>query len=1236
MRVITTLVLCLLPTLVAAQPIQVLDTFTPSPGSPSGALIQVPDGSFYGPLAGGVYRIAPGGQVTVAPGAGNAVGALVRGPDGALYGTSNYDGANRRGTVFRVDPVTLAASVLHSFGGANEGSNPLGGLVVAGGLLYGVTPGIGGFEGQGTLFRLDPATGAFAILHNFVDRPAPAAWFPNGPLALGPDGRLYGTTRFANPQESGAIYRYDPASGVFAIVHQFVASEGVGPTGPLRLDVDGLFYGSALGGGGAEGAGTIFRFNPATDALTVLYTLNPANGTDGRGPGPLVVGVDGHLYGTTQIGNAIAPNQLAPPTLFRLRRLGGGSVAYDTLRSFDAPATTGSAPGVLLTAGADNLIYGYAPTGGPAASGTIFRFDPLAASPPPITVLSDFRPTTYFAPSRPATATDGFLYGTTEGGPTMRGGVYRLNTLTGEATVIGDLPGGFAATRNVVNTPLMDGLDGFLYGSTTSISATAVENRIVRVSQATGAITAAVTVTRAATTFVLFSRLVRNDNGQLFGLRYEGGGTFVFRFDQQSNAVIDVAQTTLTRVSDLLSGADGRLYVSTVRQSTGFVGTLPVPKYDADVQRVNPTTGTLESVVPLARNADFFDAGAPVQQPGGAPVLYVPITSTTGSAVQRIDLAAATAQTVCAGVGSLAAITAVPTGVIAGTAQFFGLSSRLFGCAPDTGATVFQIVPDAVGFVAGDLLAVGVRLYGATSGGASGGGALFRQASQGTLPGLDSESDGLPNEWETAYGLDPFDATGDNGASGDPDGDGRSNAQELAEGTHPRGFFTRYFAEGASNAFFRTHLDLVNPSGATTALVRASFLTDAGATVRHDIPLAAGGRTSFDPATLPGLSGTSYSSVIESDLPIGVDRRMEWDATGYGSTLETGIVAPSTTWYFAEGSTSGDFALFYLLQNPQATAVTATVRFLRPSGAPIERTFTLPAASRTTIPVDDLGAALASTDLSATVAASGPIVAERAMYLSRNGVAFSAGHESAGVTAPATTWFLAEGATGPFFDLFVLIANPGTVDATVEVEYLLPGGGTLTRTRTIPAGARVTIWVDDEELPVGSGQKPLANAAVSTTVRSTNAVPIVVERSMWWPGPAVTADYWYEAHNSPGATDTATRWVIGGGQTGGPATAETYVLIANPTPTAGRARISVYLDEGSLLPLVHDVDLPAKSRTNVPIAATFFLTGERQVGIVVESLGLTPVPIVVEHATYSSPGGVTWAAGGNALAAPLP
>jgi hypothetical protein len=40
--------------------------------------------------------------------------------------------------------------------------------------------------------------------------------------------------------------------------------------------------------------------------------------------------------------------------------------------------------------------------------------------------------------------------------------------------------------------------------------------------------------------------------------------------------------------------------------------------------------------------------------------------------------------------------------------------------------------------------------------------------------------------------------------------------------------------------------------------------------------------------------------------------------------------------------------------------------------------------------------------------------------------------------------------------------------------------------------------------------------------------------------------------------------------------------------------------------------------------------------VLVESGGDDPVPIVVERATYGSPGGVFWSRGSNALAMPLP
>lgn len=50
----------------------------------------------------------------------------------------------------------------------------------------------------------------------------------------------------------------------------------------------------------------------------------------------------------------------------------------------------------------------------------------------------------------------------------------------------------------------------------------------------------------------------------------------------------------------------------------------------------------------------------------------------------------------------------------------------------------------------------------------------------------DSDGDGLPDDWEIANGLDPFDPEGVNGALGDPDGDGLSNWWEYLLGYDPQ------------------------------------------------------------------------------------------------------------------------------------------------------------------------------------------------------------------------------------------------------------------------------------------------------------------------------------------------------------------------------------------------------------------------------------------------------------------
>ena len=486
----------------------------------------------------------------------------------------------------------------------------------------------------------------------------------------------------------------------------------------------------------------------------------------------------------------------------------------------------------------------------------------------------------------------------------------------------------------------------------------------------------------------------------------------------------------------------------------------------------------------------------------------------------------------------------------------------------------------------------------------------------------DQDGDGLPDAWETQFGLNPASAAGRQGAAGDADGDGRTNAEELAAGTHPAGAFVRYFAEGATSAFFATQIALANPSATTAATALLRFLKADGGVVTHSVEVPAGARRTVDVAGVPGMSAAEFATVIESNTLLVADRTLEWGG-GYGGHAEASISGARTTWFLAEGATHSGFDLFYLVQNPNASAVDVQVTYLLPAPtAPIVKNYTVPANSRFNIWVDTDDPRLASTDVSAVISSSAPVIVERAMYLNSGGVLFAAGHDSAGVAAPGTSWFLAEGATGQYFDLFVLIANPSFTDAIVEARFLLPSGATVTKTYTVAAQSRFNIWVDLED-------DALADTAVSTTLTSTNGVPIIVERTMWWPGDTG----WQEAHNSPGARETGTKWGLAEGEQGGVSGRETYVLIANASAAAGSARVTLLFEDGTSV--ARTFPLNPNSRFNVAIGAEFPEAAGRRFGVTVESLGAAPAQVVVERAVYWNANGVAWAAGTNALATRL-
>jgi hypothetical protein len=344
---------------------------------------------------------------------------------------------------------------------------------------------------------------------------------------------------------------------------------------------------------------------------------------------------------------------------------------------------------------------------------------------------------------------------------------------------------------------------------------------------------------------------------------------------------------------------------------------------------------------------------------------------------------------------------------------------------------------------------------------------------------------------------------------------------------------------------------------------------------------------------------------------------MRWGEGGYGAHTEQAVGGTALDWYFAEGA-QGFFSTYLLLANPQTAANNATVTYLRENAPAIVRTYPLAAKSRFTV---DAGAdpELVGRSFGMRVTFDQPGVAERAMYFGADPL-WTGGHESAGVTAPSTTWFLAEGATGSFFETFILIANPNDFPSDVTVTFLPSTGVAVEKQFSLPALARRTINIEAED-------PALANAAVATSVSASE--PIVVERAQYWPDPA---PQWYEAHNSFGVTSTRRKWGLAEGRAGGPEVYQTYILIANPYSDTAHVTITFLRESGA--PFDKTFTVEPHSRFNVDTGSGTLvpeLTDERFGAIVASD-----AYIAVERAMYSNANGQVWAAGTNATAVPIP
>jgi uncharacterized repeat protein (TIGR03803 family) len=306
---------------------------------------------------------------------------LMRDRAGNLFGTTEYGGELGKGTVFEITSVGVE-SVLHSFGAAGDGVNPVAALAEdAEGNLYGTTlyGGTGKCTlGCGTIFKMTPA-GEETVLHNFSANIGSDGNSPAAGVVLDGAGNLYGTTQEGGWGSChggcGTVYEVSGA-GVGKILWNFEGGTlgGWHPEGGLVMDTAGNLYGTTSSGGGGtgNGCGLAFKlsYNGTKWVESVLHRFLESS-SDGCEPvAALTLDSAGNLYGTTALGGT---NNYG--TVFKISPAGKETV----LVNFDG--TNGRLPLSALVQDADGNFYGTTSFGpdagcGGLGCGTVFQINP--------------------------------------------------------------------------------------------------------------------------------------------------------------------------------------------------------------------------------------------------------------------------------------------------------------------------------------------------------------------------------------------------------------------------------------------------------------------------------------------------------------------------------------------------------------------------------------------------------------------------------------------------------------------------------------------------------------------------------------------------------------------------------------------------------------------------------------------------------------------------------------------
>jgi hypothetical protein len=223
------------------------------------------------------------------------MGAVAVTPDGSVCGTAKGGGHAGTGTVW-------CWRTSGQFDHADLPGETYGGVALAGGLLHGTTWG----PGMGVYFTADPETMAVRIVDSFPSFVWPEHGNDNTPIQAPLALRLGGVVvarEFGGTAGAGLIARLTSA-GIrtlreaqaipLAAAPRFANATGGMPNGQLAEGPDGAIYGT-MQYGGAAGTGAVYRLSRGSARIELLWSWS-----DSAYPyGGVTLGSDCALYGVT-------------------------------------------------------------------------------------------------------------------------------------------------------------------------------------------------------------------------------------------------------------------------------------------------------------------------------------------------------------------------------------------------------------------------------------------------------------------------------------------------------------------------------------------------------------------------------------------------------------------------------------------------------------------------------------------------------------------------------------------------------------------------------------------------------------------------------------------------------------------------------------------------------------------------------------------------------------------------